>query len=98
MLSVQDVLDYCDLDRGEIEAVAEHEHIPLCVAAEMSEVLLSTPEGVLRLHTFILENMQHALNNERYGHVQVLSKTYEHLCRSHPLPNRPDTGDHMQVL
>ena len=36
MLSIQDVLDYCDLDRGEIEAIAEHEHIPITLAAEMS--------------------------------------------------------------
>ncbi len=27
MLSIQDVIDYCDLDRGEIEAIAEHEHL-----------------------------------------------------------------------
>jgi hypothetical protein len=39
MLSIQDVLDYCDLDSGEIEAIAEHEHIPLTLAAEMSESL-----------------------------------------------------------
>ena len=45
MLSIQDVLDYCDLDSGEIEAIAEHEHIPLTLAAEMSESLLCTPEG-----------------------------------------------------
>ncbi len=45
MLSIQDVLDYCDLDSGEIEAIAEHEHIPVTVAAEMSESLLCTPEG-----------------------------------------------------
>jgi hypothetical protein len=37
MLSIQDVIDYCDLDRGEIEAIAEHEHIPDDLAAELSE-------------------------------------------------------------
>ena len=54
MLSIQDVLDYCDLDSGEIEAIAEHEHIPVTVAAEMSESLLCTPEGVCQLHVMIL--------------------------------------------
>ena len=49
MLSMQDVLDYCDLDCGEIEAVAEHEHIPIMVAAELGETLLSSPGGVFRL-------------------------------------------------
>lgn len=86
MLSLQDVLDYCDLDRGEIEAIAEHEHVPMAIAAEMSEVLLCSPEGVCKLHTMIIENMQQALEAGHYEHVQDLAKTYQHLQRTHPLP------------
>jgi hypothetical protein len=86
MLSIQDVLDYCDLDSGEIEAIAEHEHIPLAVAAELSEVLLASPEGVCQLHTMIIENMAHALEIGEYTHVDDLSKTYQHLQRTHPIP------------
>lgn len=86
MLSFQDVIDYCDLDRGEIEAVAEHEHLPMTVAAEMGEFLLCSPEGVCRLHSMIIENMQQALDAGRHEHVQQLAKTYEHLQRSHPIP------------
>lgn len=86
MLSIQDVIDYCDLDRGEIEAIAEHEHVPVAVAAEMSEVLLCSTDGVCRLHTMIIENMQHALESGHYEHVCELAQTYEHLKRTHPLP------------
>ncbi|MDP2880959.1 MAG: hypothetical protein Q8N89_05205 [Azonexus sp.] len=86
MLSIQDVIDYCDLDRGEIEAIAEHEHIPITIAAEMSEVLLCTPDGVCRLHSMIIENMQQALDSGRYQHVKDLAQTYEHLQRTHPIP------------
>lgn len=86
MLSMQDVLDYCDLDRGEIEAIAEHEHVPLAVAAELSEVLLCSPEGVCKLHTMLIENMEHALAHGQYEHVQSLVETYQHLQRTHPLP------------
>ncbi len=87
MLSMQDVLDYCDLDRGEIEAIAEHEHLPLAIAAELSEVLLGTPEGVCQLHSMILENMQQALAASDNQRVVELMKTYEHLKRTHPLPS-----------
>ena len=87
MLSIQDVIDYCDLDRGEIEAIAEHEDIPVTVAAEMSEVLLCTPDGVCRLHSMIIENMQHALDSGHYQHVKDLAETYEHLQRTHPIPS-----------
>ncbi len=88
MLSLQDVIDYCDLDRGEIEAIAEHEHIPVTVAAELSEVLLCSPEGVCRLHTMIIENMTHALEQGEFERVQDLSETYQHLQRTHPLPRQ----------
>ncbi|MDP3540076.1 MAG: hypothetical protein Q8S26_15385 [Azonexus sp.] len=86
MLSIQDVIDYCDLERGEIEAIAEHEHIPVTIAAEMSEYLLGSPEGVYRLHSMIIENMQQALDAGHYEHVRDLAETYQHLQRTHPIP------------
>jgi hypothetical protein len=86
MLSMQDLLDYCDLDRGEIAAVAEHEHLPMTVAAELGESLLCSPEGVCRLHSMIIENMEHALATGHLEHVKDLSETYQHLQRTHPIP------------
>ena len=89
MLSIQDVIDYCDLDRGEIEAIAEHEHIPMAVAAEMSEILLCSPDGVCQLHSMIIENMQEALEAGHYEHVKELASIYQHLQRTHPIPSHP---------
>lgn len=89
MLSLQDVLDFCDLDEGEIAAVAEHEHIPLTLAAEMGESLLSSPDGVVRLHSMIVENMEHAMKTGALAHVKELARTYQHLQRTHPLPGVP---------
>ena len=86
MLSMNDLIDYCDLDRGEIEAVAEHENIPLSVAIELGESLLSSPDGVFCLHGMIVENMQHALAAGHFEHVRELASTYQHLQRTHPLP------------
>ena len=86
MLSLQDVIDYCDLDRGEIEAVAEHEHVPVAVAAELSDQLLCSQDGVCRLHSMVIENMQHALEAGQYEHVKELAETYQHLQRTHPIP------------
>lgn len=87
MLSMQDVLDYCDLERGEIAAVAEHEHVPMTIAAELGEVLLCTPEGVCKLHSMIIENMEHALESGHFQHVKDLAETYQHLQRTHPIPS-----------
>lgn len=87
MLSIQDVLDYCDLERGEIAAIAEHEHIPLTLAAELSESLLGSPEGVCRLHAMLVENMAHALQSGHIEHAIELEETYKHLQRTHPIPS-----------
>ena len=92
MLSMQDVIDYCDLDSGEIEAIAEHEHIPTMLAAELSEDLLCSPDGVCRLHTMIIENMEQALQASSYQHAEELAKTYQHLQRTHPIPTHSFSG------
>lgn len=86
MLAMQDVLDYCDLDEGEIKAVAEHERVPLIVAAELCECLVSSPEGVCKLHTMIAENLEHAVQCGQFHHAKELETTYQHLQRTHPLP------------
>lgn len=86
MLSLKDCLDFCDLDCNEIEAIAEHEHIPVIVAAELSNELLKTPEGVCSLHTMVLDNLNHAL---AHGDVEKAARchmAYQHLKATHPLP------------
>jgi hypothetical protein len=49
--------------------------------------LLSTPQGVYRLHAMIIENMEHALEHGEFQHVKDLSETYQHLQRTHPIPS-----------
>jgi len=61
MLSLKDCLDFCDLDCSGIEAIAEHEHIPVIVAAELSNELLKTPEGIGCLHEMALDNLNQAM-------------------------------------
>ncbi|MEY2632578.1 MAG: hypothetical protein RIR00_1232 [Pseudomonadota bacterium] len=89
MLSLKDLLDYCDLDCSEIEAIAEHEHIPLVLAAEMSSSLLNSPEGICNLHRMMLENIEHALEHGELQHATELSTAYQHLSQTHTLPLYP---------
>ena len=85
MLALNDFIGCSNLYECEVEAIAEHEHVPMTVAAEISQVLLCTPEGVCQLHTMIIENMQHALDCGQLDHEQRLVDTYSHLQRTHPL-------------
>ena len=39
MLTIQDCIALCDLTEDEVEAIAEHEHIPEMLAAELGAYL-----------------------------------------------------------
>ena len=85
MICLEDCLDFSDLDNDEIEAIAEHEHIPLICAAEMGCELLKTPTGLVQLHTMVLEDFNHAVEcgqTERAGRWALV---YQHLQATHPL-------------
>ena len=58
MLSLEDCLEFCDLEQDEVAAIAEHEHVPTIVAAELGCELLKSEAGVARLHTMILDDIQ----------------------------------------
>lgn len=84
MLSLEECLDFCDLDLEEVEAIAEHEHVPLIVAAEMGFQMLRSPEGVEHIHAMLEDNVEHARDRglaERAEHLTVVS---QHFMASHP--------------
>lgn len=89
MLCLEDCLDFCDLDTEEVEAISAHEHIPLICAAEMGCELLKTPEGVCRLHTMLLDDIEQALEHGRNDCAEHWLHAYQHLQATHPLQAPP---------
>jgi hypothetical protein len=55
MLTIQDCLDYCDLDDEEVNLVAHHEHLPYPSAVQLACCLVQSTEGTRTLR-FILED------------------------------------------
>jgi hypothetical protein len=86
MLCLEDCLDFCELEHDEVAAIAEHEHVPAIVAAEIGCELLKSEEGIARLHLMILDDIQAALDGGRAEHAGDLANTYLHFRRAHPLP------------
>lgn len=85
MLCLEDCLDFSDLDTDEVEAIAEHEHIPMICAAELGCELLKSPDGIRRLHSMVIDDFQSAIE---HGHVEQAGHwalTYQHLQATHPL-------------
>ena len=58
MLTVQECVDMSELSNDAIRGIAEHEHIPEVVAAELGQELLKSPEGRSRIRRLMEENLE----------------------------------------
>lgn len=85
MLSMQDCLGFCELTEEEIEAIAEHEHVPEIVAAELGEDLLRSPEGIHLIRHYIREDMEHARAHGHPAKAERLHRILDHFDTAHPL-------------
>jgi len=84
MLTLEDCLGLCDLDEEEILAIAEHEHIPEIVAAELAEYVIHLPDGVPRIKKMILEDIDNAKENGHIEHAEQLLLVLKHFVATHP--------------
>lgn len=57
MISLEDCIELCGLTEDEVLAIAQHEHIPEIVAAELGNYLVSTPEGELCVKGMIRDDI-----------------------------------------
>jgi hypothetical protein len=57
MLSLEDCIALSSLTEEEIAAIAEHEHLPMMVAAELGNYLVQTPDGSRYIRRMIREDI-----------------------------------------
>ena len=60
MIRLEDCIELCGLTEEEVLAIAQHEHLPEIVAAELGNYLVSTPDGELCIKAMILDDMAQA--------------------------------------
>jgi hypothetical protein len=84
----------CDFTAEEIEAIAEHEHIPEMLAIEMAEYWIHTPGGLPRIRRIILEDIEHARAGHEPEKVQRLEMVLKYFIATHPehAPTPNDTS------
>lgn len=85
MLTLQDMLDFCDGAHPQAEAIAEEQKAPMAFAADLGRHLLTTPEGLGQLHYMMLDNMRHALENGHQDHLVSLTRIFLDFHRNYPL-------------
>ena len=62
MISLEDCIAFSGLDRDEVDAIDEHEHIPEIAAAALANYLLKQPHGAEAIRTMIVEDIHKAID------------------------------------
>lgn len=83
MLTVEDCIGLCELTRDEVAAIAEHEHVPEIVAAEMGAYLVALPDGERRLKRMILDDIRDAEARGDFEHALKLKLVLHHFVETH---------------
>ena len=84
MLTYQDCVGMCDLSEEEVDAIAEHEHIPSIAALELGNYLLHEAPGIPKIRRFILDDIKAAESKGDKEHVLVLKHALAHFNQTHP--------------
>lgn len=85
MLTLQECLEFCDLTEDEIHAIAEHEHLPEIVAAELGDCLLQTEEGVCLIRRYMQEDISLAEAHGQRSKAQHLAEVLAQFNAAHPV-------------
>ena len=87
MLSLEDCIALSDLTEEEIDAIAEHEHLPEIIATEMGFYLVHLPDGRRAVRAIIRDDIAAAQASGDHLHAAklklVLRSFIEH-CRTNP--------------
>jgi hypothetical protein len=84
MLSYEDCLALSELTEEEVEAIAEHEHIPEMAALEMGRYMIESPDGQRRIKRMIADDIQHAKATGNVHKAATLKLVLKHYCETHP--------------
>lgn len=84
MITIEDVIGMCDLTEEEIQAIAEHEHIPTIAAAALAEYLVHEEHGAERIREMIRDDIRNALAHGNKEHAKELFMALRHFMTEHP--------------
>jgi hypothetical protein len=84
MISLEDCVAMCGLDREEIAAIAEHEHVPEIAAAALASYLLHRSGGEAEIRGMLVDDLRAALADNRLEHATELLMALRHFMTEHP--------------
>ncbi|MBZ4194472.1 MAG: hypothetical protein LAE24_09240 [Candidatus Contendobacter sp.] len=84
MLRYQDCVALSDLTEEEIEAIAQHEHMPEMAALELGSYLVHTEEGIPMIKRIILDDIEEARRRGHDQKVLQLKLVLKHFVDTYP--------------
>lgn len=85
MISIEDCIALSGLTREEIDAIAEHEHVPESAAAVLAAWLMSKEAaGELEVRAMIRDDIRAALRAGNRAHAGELLVALRHFLSTHP--------------
>lgn len=81
-----DILGMVDLTEEEIDAIAEHEHIPELSAAALADCMLHQTDGIEAIKRMMRDDIRDALRRGDRAHAASLVHAFHHFVAT---KNRP---------
>jgi len=86
MITIEDCIGLSGLTREEIDAIAEHEHIPEAAASALGAYLMQAEHGSEIVRDMIRDDIRHALRMKDRQHAANLLATLRTFLAIHPIP------------
>jgi len=84
MISIEDCIALSGLTRDEIDAIAEHEHLPEAAAAALAAYLMDREEsGAPVIRDMIRDDIRHAVAHGDHAHAATLLAALRHFLAEH---------------
>jgi hypothetical protein len=84
MISVEDCVAFCGLDRDEVAAIMEHEHVPEIEAAAIGSELMHLKGGPRRIRAMLVDDLKAAQAEGDLDHAARLLAALRRFLHDHP--------------
>jgi len=95
MISLEDCIAMCGLTAAEVAAIAEHEHLPDIVAAELGSYLLHRAHGSEKIWQMLVDDIRASLAAGDNRHAALLVAALRHFLSLHPEATAIETDQGM---
>lgn len=85
MLTLEDCIVFSELTEAEVEAIAEHEHLPEIIAAELGCSLVRTAAGCRCIAAMIADDIAVARSHGDRPHAAMLKLALKQFISEHGL-------------